>query len=734
MQKQIRRKQRSRNQFMEKNDSVSLSDPSLYINRELSWLEFNERVLEEVADARNPLLERVKFLCIVASNLDEFFEIRVAGLKQQHVSNLSAPEPDALTPSEQLAAISVRVRKMVDDEYRLWNEALVPALEQNNVFFLHYEELTKEEKQYYTKYFEKSVYPVLTPLAVDPVHPFPQLLNKSLNVAVELEGEDLNTNLAVVQVPRILPRLLPYKAGESGMYRYIFIGNLIQAHVGSLFHGVKVKGAYQFRVTRNSDLYLDEEETDNLLKAIELELRKRSRGDAVRLEVQRDCPAHIADQLLQTFSLTNDDLYQVDGPINFLRLMPVISEVQRPDLKFRPFVAPIVTGSADHDDIFSQIRRRPILLHHPYDSFQTVLDFIEQAAEDPNVLAIKQTLYRTSGDSPIVASLAEAGESGKQVTVVIELKARFDEAANIKWARTLQEAGVHVVYGIVSLKTHAKLALVVRREEDGIRRYVHLGTGNYHPSTARLYTDLGLLSCDPDLTNDTAELFNWLTGVSVFPELKKIKAAPKVLHEFVLEMIGRETDHAKEGKRAAIFAKVNSLVDPEVIEALYRASQAGVKIDLLIRGVCCLRSKVPGVSDNITVRSLVGRFLEHSRIFRFENGGHPEVYLASADWMARNFFRRVESCFPVEDSELRGQIDQMLDIYWRDNVKSREQGIESTYARRPIEGEQVDAQSLFLEQALKRKKPNVDAKPLLVKTSATAKDSRKRQEKVGQPA
>ena len=734
MQKQIRRKQRSRNHSMEKNDSVSLSDPSLYINRELSWLEFNERVLEEVADARNPLLERVKFLCIVASNLDEFFEIRVAGLKQQHVSNLSAPEPDALTPSEQLAAISVRVRKMVDDEYRLWNEALVPALEQNNVFFLHYEELTKEEKQYYTKYFEKSVYPVLTPLAVDPVHPFPQLLNKSLNVAVELEGADLNTNLAVVQVPRILPRLLPYKAGESGMYRYIFIGNLIQAHVGSLFHGVKVKGAYQFRVTRNSDLYLDEEETDNLLKAIELELRKRSRGDAVRLEVQTDCPAHIADQLLQTFSLTNDDLYQVDGPINFLRLMPVISEVQRPDLKFRPFVPAIVTGSADHDDIFSQIRRRPILLHHPYDSFQTVLDFIEQAAEDPNVLAIKQTLYRTSGDSPIVASLAEAGESGKQVTVVIELKARFDEAANIKWARTLQEAGVHVVYGIVSLKTHAKLALVVRREEDGIRRYVHLGTGNYHPSTARLYTDLGLLSCDPDLTNDTAELFNWLTGVSVFPELKKIKAAPKVLHEFVLEMIGRETDHAKEGKRAAIFAKVNSLVDPEVIQALYRASQAGVKIDLLIRGVCCLRSKVPGVSDNITVRSLVGRFLEHSRIFRFENGGHPEVYLASADWMARNFFRRVETCFPVEDSELRGHIGQMLDIYWRDNVKSREQGIESTYVRRPIEGEQVDAQSLFLEQALKRKKPNVDAKPLLVKTSATAKDSKKRQEKVGQPA
>jgi polyphosphate kinase len=735
MQKQVRRKQDSKKRFMEKNSCAPLADPSLYINRELSWLEFNERVLEEVQDSRNPLLERVKFLCIVASNLDEFFEIRVAGLKQQHLSNLGAPEPDALSPSEQLAEISARVRKMVDDEYRLWNERLVPALEQNNVFFLRYEELTKEEKQYYAKYFEKSVYPVLTPLAVDPVHPFPQLLNKSLNVAVELEGEDLNTNLAVVQVPRILPRLLPYKAGENGMYRYIFIGNLIQAHVGSLFHGVKVKGAYQFRVTRNSDLYLDEEETDNLLKAIELELRKRSRGDAVRLEVQTDCPAHITDQLLQTFNLTNDDLYQVDGPINFLRLMPVISEVQRPDLKFRPFVPAIVTGSPHHEDIFSQIRRQPILLHHPYESFQTVLDFIEQAAEDSNVLAIKQTLYRTSGDSPIVASLAEAGESGKQVTVVIELKARFDEAANIKWARTLQEAGVHVVYGIVGLKTHAKLALVVRREEDGIRRYVHLGTGNYHPSTARLYTDLGLLTCDRDLTNDTAELFNWLTGVSLFPNLKKIKAAPKALHDFVLEMIGREADHAQEGKSASIFAKVNSLVDPEVIQALYRASQAGVKINLVIRGVCCLRSKVPGVSDNIAVRSLVGRFLEHSRIFRFENGGLPEVYLSSADWMARNFFRRVETCFPIEDPELRGQIDQMLDIYWSDNMKSREQGQEPTYIRRPIDGGLVvDAQAHFLEQALKKKKPDVAAKPLVVKTSTPAKDSRPRQGQVGQPA
>src|ERR1700720_794377 len=681
---------------MEQETSSVLSESSLYNNRELSLLEFNQRVLEEAQDPNTPLLERLKFLCIVASNLDEFFEVRVAGLKQQRQSNISAPGPDGMSPGEQLAAISSRVRRMVDEQYRIWSKELVPALEQNNVFFLSYDELTKEEKQYYTKYFEKSVYPVLTPLAVDPFHPFPHLLNKSLNVAVELEGTDLSANLAVVQVPRILPRLLPYRAGEKGMYRYIFIGNLIQAHVGSLFHGVKVKGAYQFRVTRNSELYLDEEETDNLLKTIELELRKRSRGDAVRLEVQQDCPPHIADQLLQTFDLTGDDLYRVDGPINFLRLMPVISEVDRPDLKFRPFVPAIVTASHDEEDIFSQIRRKAILVHHPYESFQTVLDFIEQAAEDPNVLAIKQTLYRTSGDSQIVASLAEAAESGKQVTVVIELKARFDEAANIKWARTLQEAGVHVVYGIVGLKTHAKLALVVRKEEDGIRRYLHLGTGNYHPSTAKLYTDLGLLTCDPVLTNDSAELFNWMTGVSVFPELKKIKAAPKALHNFVLEMIDREAENAKKGKPSGIFCKVNSLVDPEVIQALYQASQAGVKIKLLIRGVCCLRSKAPGTSDNITVRSVIGRFLEHSRIYRFENAGRPETYLASADWMARNFFRRVETCFPIEDPELRSHIDQIINNYWASNVKAREQTSDLTYAKKKPDGQPVDAQSLFL--------------------------------------
>jgi polyphosphate kinase len=722
MQKKPKTRSRAQQNIMEASKAPTFNDPALYSNRELSWLEFNQRVLEEAEDSTNPLLERVKFLCIVSSNLDEFFEIRVAGLRQQRESKVSQAGPDGMSPNEQLVAISQRVRKMVDDQYRLWNETLVPGLEKQNIFFLPYEDLSDDEKKYYTDYFEKSVYPVLTPLAVDPVHPFPQLLNKSLNVAVELEGDELSTHLAVVQVPRILPRLLPYRAGERGTYRYIFIGNLIQAHVGSLFHGIKVKGAYQFRVTRNSDLYLDEEEAENMLKTIEIELRKRNRGAAVRLEVQKECPGHVSDQLLQTFGLDGDDLYAVDGPINFSRLMPVVAGVDRPDLKYKPFVPVIVTGSGDGEDIFTQVRRKPILLHHPYDSFQTVLDFIEQAAEDPSVLAIKQTLYRTSGDSPIIASLAQAAESGKQVTVVIELKARFDEAANIKWAHTLQEAGVHVVYGIVGLKTHAKLALVVRKEEDGIRRYLHLGTGNYHPSTARLYTDLSLLTCDPVITNDCAELFNWLTGVSVFPELAKIKAAPKKLHEFVLDMIEREIDHAKAGKPAAIFAKLNSLVDTEVIEALYKASQAGVKIRLLVRGICCLRANVPGVSDNITLRSIVGRFLEHSRIYRFENAGRPELYLASADWMPRNFFRRVESCFPVEDPDHRALLDEIINNYWASNVKAREQTSDLTYAKKKPDGQPVDAQALFLERLTKRKRPEIEVKPVVVMKSPPKKE------------
>jgi polyphosphate kinase len=719
---------------MHEETGSDLSDCSLYVNRELSLLEYDQRVLEEARDPSNPLLERLKFLCIVASNLDDFFEVRVAGLKQQEQSNIGVPGPDGMTPAAQLAAISVRVRKMVDDTYRAWNEDLAPALKENHIVFLRYEELTQAEKRYYTTYFEKSVYPVLTPLAVDPVHPFPQLLNKSLNVAVELEGTGIDTNLGVVQVPRILPRLLLYKPRKNGDYRHLFVGNLIQANVASLFNGVHVKGAYQFRVTRNSELYLTEDDTDNLLRSLENELRKRNRGAAVRLEVQKDCPRHIADQLLQVFGLTKDDLYVVNGPVNFTRLLPVIAEIDRPDLKFRSFTPAIVTAPHDEEDIFSQIRRKPILLHHPYESFQTVIDFIEQASEDPNVLAIKQTIYRTSGDSPIIASLAQAAQSGKQVTAVIELKARYDEAANIKWAKFLQEAGVNVVYGIAGLITRAKLALVVRKEADGIRRYLHLATGNYHPSTAKLYEDFGLLICDPEITNDAAELFNWLTGVSIFPDLQKIKAAPKLLREFVLEMIHRETDHAKSGKPAAIFAKINALVDQEVIEALYRASQAGVKTRLIVRGVCCLRPGIAGVSDNISVRSIVGRFLEHGRIYRFENAGSPEFYLASADWTARTFFRRVEVCFPVEDPVLRERVDKMVEIYWKDNVKARQFETDPTYVRRTTAGKPLVAQAYFCEEAQRRKKPHVDVRSLVIRTKPTPGDTPEPEHKLGQPA
>jgi polyphosphate kinase len=716
-------------------DSASvLSEPSLYNNRELSLLEYDQRILEEASDQNNPLLERLKFLCIVASNLDDFFEVRVAGLKQHRQSNIGGFGPDGMRPGEQLAAISSRVRRMVDDMYRAWNEELTPALKEQNIMFLRYDEFSREEKRYYTDYFEKSVYPVLTPLAVDPVHPFPQLLNKSLNVAVELEGTEISTNLGVVQVPRILPRLLLYKSKKKEVYRHIFIGNLIQGHVASLFHGVGVKGAYQFRVTRNSELYLDEDETDNLLRSIEIELRKRSRGAAVRLEVQKDCPRHIANQLLQTFGLTEDDLYVVDGPINFARLLPVISEIDRPDLKFRPFVPAIVTAPHEEEDIFSQIRRKPILLHHPYESFQTVIDFIEQAAEDPDVLAIKQTIYRTSGDSPIIAALAQAAQSGKQVTAVIELKARYDEAANIKWAKFLQEAGVNVVYGIASLITRAKLALVVRREGDDIRRYLHIATGNYHPSTAKLYEDFGLLTSDPEITNDSAELFNWLTGVSVFPDLKKIKAAPKLLREFVLDMIHRETEHAKSGNPAAIFAKINAIVDEEVIKALYLGSQAGVQIRLVVRGVCCLRPGIPGVSENITVRSVVGRFLEHGRIYRFENAGNSETYLASADWTARTFFSRVEVCFPVDDPDLRERVDQMVDIYWSDNVKARELRGDPTYVRRAAIGTPVDSQAYFREEARRRKKPHVDVRSLVIRPKVNSGNATQQEQKLGQPA
>ena len=684
---------------------MDFSDKSYFINRELSWLEFNQRVLDQAWDAGNPLLERLKFLCIVSSNLDEFFEVRVAGFKQQQQTHTVEVGPDGLSASETLALVSARVRRMVADQYRCWREYLAPALEEQNLRFHTYPDVPKIEKAHFAEYFERTIYPVLTPLAVDPAHPFPQLLNKSLNVIVELEGDDLTTDIAVVQAPRILPRVVPFSKQVDGD-DYVFIGNIIQEHVASLFRGVHVKGAHLFRVTRNSNLYVDDEEVLNLLHAIEEELRKVKRGAAVRIEVQEDCPDPVVKRLLEIFNLEDEDVYRVDGPLNFARLMPLAMQLDRPELRYKRFSPCTVVSLDTERDLFFHIRKGDILLHHPYDNFQTVVDFLAQAAEDPQVLAIKQTLYRTSSDSPIVQSLIGAARNGKQVTAVIELKARFDEAANIKWARMMREAGVDVVYGVTGLKTHAKAMLIIRSEGDRIRRYAHLGTGNYHPSTAKIYTDLSLLTCREEMTSELAETFNCLTGVSKFPGMKELLVAPWTLLPAFLQLIGNETAHAKAGRPCGIYAKVNSLVEEEIIEALYRASAAGVPIRLLVRGMCAVRVGIPGVSENIEVRSIVGRFLEHSRIFRFENGGDVKVYLGSADWMPRNLYRRVETVFPILAPRMREHVEEILEWFWKDNLKAKIMRPDGTYSPVIVSagGEPFDAQAEFLADAHRRRK------------------------------
>ncbi len=685
--------------------ATDFSNKNNFINRELSWLEFNQRVLDQAFDESNPLLERLKFLCIVSSNLDEFFEVRVAGLKQQQQTGSTDTGPDGLSAAETLARISVRARKMVDDQYRCWREHIAPALEREKIRFHNYPEVPESEREHFEKFFRETVYPVLTPLAVDPAHPFPQLLNKSLNVIVELEGEDLSTDIAVVQAPRILPRVVPFSSKVDGD-DYVFLGNIIQAHVQSLFRGVKVKGTHLFRVTRNSNLYVDEEEASNLLHAIEEELRKVKRGAAVRLEVKEDCPDHVLQRLLEIFNLEEEDVFRIDGPLNFSRLMPLALQLDRPDLRYKRFTPCAVVSLDTEADLFFHIRKGDILLHHPYDSFQTVVDFLAQAAEDPQVLAIKQTLYRTSSDSPIVQALITAARNGKQVTAVIELKARFDEAANIQWARMMREAGVDVVYGVTGLKTHAKAMLIIRSEGERIRRYAHMGTGNYHPSTAKIYTDLSLLTCREELTSELAETFNCLTGVSRFPAMKELLVAPWSLYEGFQELIENEIGHAWAGRPCGIYAKVNSLVEEGIIEGLYRASAAGVPIRLLVRGMCAIKVGIPGVSENIEVRSLVGRFLEHSRIFHFVNGGENRILLGSSDWMPRNLFRRVETIFPVTASGMKQHVQEILDWFWRDNVKAQVMQPDGTYRFRERAGGDVafDAQAEFLADAQRRRK------------------------------
>lgn len=656
-------------------DTVDLKQPDLYINRQLSLLEFNRRVLEQAKDDNTPLLERLKFLCIASTNLDEFFEIRVAGLKHTLESGAVQTGPDNRTPQEVLKAISIQCHDLVREQYRVLNEVLLPALATQTIRFIRRSEWTREQNDWVKRYFEEELLPVLSPMGLDPAHPFPRVLNKSLNFIVSLEGKDAfgrNSGVAVVQAPRALPRLiqLPTELHDCGQYDFIFLSSVIHAYVEQLFPGMKVTGCYQFRVTRNSDLFVDEEEVDDLLRAMEGELPSRRYGDAVRLEVAANCPADMSAFLAEEFELGSEDIYQVDGPVNLNRLMTIYDLADRPDLKYPSFTPSLPPNLASGNDLFEQIRQGDILLHHPFESFLPIIEFVRQAAADPQVLAIKQTLYRTGPDSAIVDALVSAARAGKEVTVVIELRARFDEEANIALANRLQEAGAHVVYGVVGFKTHAKMVLAVRRENKQLRYYVHLGTGNYHSRTVRLYTDYGLLTCDKAVAEDVHRVFLQLTSLGKVSALKKILQSPFTLHGGLMEKIQREADNAAQGKPARIIVKVNSLVEPRVIQALYTASMSGVGIDLIVRGMCSLRPGLPGISERIRVRSVIGRFLEHTRVFYFENGGQPEVYCASADFMERNFFRRVEVCFPIEHKPLRSRVIRELEYYLNDNTQA----------------------------------------------------------------
>ena len=661
-------------------DAADLTNPDLYINRELSLLEFNRRVLEQARDERVPLLERLKFLCISCSNLDEFYEVRVAGVKQKAELGSVQADADNMMPTELLKSISKRAHRLVFDQYQTLNETLIPALSKAGIRFLRRTQWNKDEKNWLRNYFEEELLPVLSPLGLDPSHPFPRILNKSLNFIVDIEGKDAFGRIieyAVLQAPRALPRVVQIPAAVSGgPHDFVFLSSIIHAHASDLFPGMKVRGCYQFRVTRNSDLFVDEEETDDLLRALEGELPSRRYGDAVRLEVAHTCPTDASSYLLERFHMNEADLFKVNGPVNLNRLMAVPDMVDRPDLKYPSFTPRLPSALSPGGDIFAEIRKKDQFLHHPFDSFVPVIEFIRQAAADPKVLAIKQTLYRTGLDSAVVKALRAAAKSGKEVTVVVELRARFDEADNIDLATQLQDDGAHVVYGVVGHKTHAKMALIVRREDDGLRNYVHLGTGNYHHRTARLYTDYGLLTCDEEMGDDVSRMFLQLTSLGKVTQLNKLINSPFMLHQSMIEKIEREIDHANNGRPARIIAKMNSLVEPETIRALYRASQAGVKVDLIVRGMCCLRPGVKGVSENISVRSIIGRFLEHTRVFYFANGSNDdskkgdyrsEYYCSSADWMERNFFRRVEACFPIEKTSLRKQLRNELELYLKDN-------------------------------------------------------------------
>jgi len=689
------------NDIASEHSAIDLNNPDYYFNRELSLLQFNLRVLEQAMDDSHPLMERLNFLLIFSSNMDEFFEIRVAGLKNKLETHTGQPGPDGMLAEEILKEISRTTHEAVDRQYHILNNILLPALREEGVDFLRREDWTEAQIEWVKKYFREQIYPVLTPIALDPSHPFPRLVNKSLNFIVSLDGKDAfgrSTGLAIVPAPRSLPRLIriPDEISESGDDNFVFLSSMIHAHVSDLFPGMKATGCYQFRVTRNADMEVDED-VEDLASALKGQLLSRRYGDEVRLEVADNCPRHLTDYLLEQFELTEIDLYEVNGPVNLARMF---TSVNRPRLHYPPYTPKLAPAVKKAETIFDAMDQGDILLHHPYESFQPVVSLLAEAARDPKVLAIKQTLYRTGTKSEILDHLETAARNGKEVTAIVELRARFDEESNIEGARRLQEAGAIVVYGVVGYKTHAKMLLVVRREGDGIKRYVHLGTGNYHTKTTKLYTDYGLMTCEKGICQDVHKIFQELTGMGKAARLKQLKHSPFTLHPSLIEWIDFETQQATAGKPARIIAKFNSLTEEKIIQALYRASQAGVEIDLIVRGICCLKPGVPGLSENIRVRSVIGRFLEHTRIYHFHHGGEDLVYCSSADWMDRNLFNRVETCFPVNDPVLKAQvIEQGLHYYLRDNSRAWVLQPDGRYLRaQPQEGETAFiAQQTLLE-------------------------------------
>ena len=686
---------------------IDFKDPKYYTNRELSWVLFDYRVLNEARDKSIPLFERLKFLSITASNLDEFFMIRVASLKDMENAGYTKKDIAGMTPTEQLKALHVAIHELVDLQYSTYNRSLLPLLEKNGLHIVReHEQLTAEEATYVDQYFQENVYPVLTPMAVDSSRPFPLIRNKSLNIGamVRKKNSDGELEFATVQVPSVLSRVVRIPS-KGKACKIILLEEIIERNMDKLFLNYDIVCAHPFRIMRNADLSIDEDEAADLLKEIEKQLKKRQWGEAIRLEIESNVDKQLLKILKKELSISSEDIFQISGPLDLTFLMKMYGLDGFDHLKTPKYTPQPVPELMNEDNIFTNIRKGDILLTHPFETFEPVVNFIKKAARDPEVLAIKQTLYRVSGNSPIIAALAEAADNGKQVSVLVELKARFDEENNILWAKMLEKAGCHVIYGLLGLKTHSKITLVVRREEEGIRRYVHLGTGNYNDSTAKLYTDCGLLTCDPLIGEDATAVFNMLSGYSEPLGWNKLSLAPLWLRGRFLRLIQRETRNAREGIPARIVAKMNSLCDREIIASLYEASNAGVKIQLIVRGICCLRAGIPGLSENITVCSIVGNFLEHSRIFYFENDGEPQIFMGSADWMPRNLDRRVEILFPVEDEKLKARICHILEVQLADNVKAQYLRPDGTYAKRNRRGkEPVCAQDTFCAEAVQAAK------------------------------